>query len=115
MSNPIINKSERPMQDKELRNLRWWVERSHPAHSKHPKVTQELIESVDVIEVDFQLGKNYFAGIEVEFGLALVLLHESEKPINVHNLYKHDETGNWHLGLPVLFEQLEKHCSKSNR
>ena len=103
------------MQDKELRNLRRHIERSHPAHSKHPKVTQELIESVDVIEVDFQLGKNYFAGIEVEFGLALVLLHESEKPINVHNLYKHDETGNWHLGLPVLFEQLEKHCSKSNR
>ena len=104
--NPIINKSERPLQHKELRKLKRVIGDSYSAHAEHPTLTQELVESVDVIEVDFQLAGSCFAGIKVEFGLALILLEKSEKPIHLHDLYQDDETGNWHLMLEVLFARV---------
>ena len=102
-----ITKSGRPLQDKELRKLKRVIGGSYSAHnSGYPILTQEILESVDVIEVDFQGVYGHMAGIGVEFGLALNLLESSEKPIRLQHLFQDDKTNNWHLGLEVLFARV---------
>ena len=106
MNNTII-KEGRPLQQKELRSLKRVIYDGGSAHADHPELTMDIIESVDVIEVDFVgVGCGFLAGIAVQHGFAVTLLENSDAPIYLGYLFQDKETGNWHLGLEVQFARV---------
>jgi len=96
-----ITKEHRMIQDKELRKFSKQIDK---AEAYLPYVlTVDILESVDVIEVDFSSGGSRFAGIKVEHSFGYILLDKSSAPIAIHALFQDKLTGNWHLMLAVQF------------